>query len=487
MPSRSRLPFALWTSVLVLSGGITLTAAGGAGARVADVSGVTPTITEYPLPAADLGPLHLASTRGELVFTETGAAALGVRAADGTIAQQSGLSQPATGITAGPAGDLWFTEAAGTGAIGRITPTGTITQYTTGLTPNSAPTDITTGPDGNLWFTERADSGRLGTVRLSPAEHGGPGAAPAGPLGAVTEAPRRIGTRTATVAAVVTASDANATYHFEWGTTPDYGHRVPGADASIGSGTGRHVLVKTLTGLTPGTVYHYRVVATDCGGCQTGTSAGSDMTFETLSSGAPGDLAAQGLRPPAIGRTALVGLASGTVLVRRPGASRSVPLTRNTDIPTGSVIDAGHGSVVITTSLGAHRRMQSAAVWGGAFVVHQSRTRGMTTFTLAGPLACTSHAHAVRAMAMATMVRFRRRPRRRPRHRVRSLWARDNHGQYSTRGQNSVTTVRGTWWETVDTCAGTRTFVKRGVVAVRDLHRKRTVIVRAGHSYLARR
>jgi hypothetical protein len=40
---------------------------------------------------------------------------------------------------------------------------------------------------------------------------------------------------------------------------------------------------------------------------------------------------------------------------------------------------------------------------------------------------------------------------------------------------------------TEDTCAGTRTRVTEGSVAVRDLNRKRTVIVRAGHSYLARR
>jgi hypothetical protein len=39
---------------------------------------------------------------------------------------------------------------------------------------------------------------------------------------------------------------------------------------------------------------------------------------------------------------------------------------------------------------------------------------------------------------------------------------------------------------TTDTCAGTRTTVTEGAVAVRDLRRKRTVVVRAGKSYLAR-
>ena len=37
-----------------------------------------------------------------------------------------------------------------------------------------------------------------------------------------------------------------------------------------------------------------------------------------------------------------------------------------------------------------------------------------------------------------------------------------------------------------DRCDGTLTTVKRGKVAVRDLRRKRTILVRAGKSYLAR-
>jgi streptogramin lyase len=54
------------------------------------------------------------------------------------------------GITLGPDGNLWFTEAS---AIGRITPAGQITEFPV-PTPQSVPWGITTGPDGNLWFTE---------------------------------------------------------------------------------------------------------------------------------------------------------------------------------------------------------------------------------------------------------------------------------------------------------------------------------------------
>jgi len=69
---------------------------------------------------------------------------------------------------------------------------------------------------------------------------------------------------------------------------------------------------------------------------------------------------------------------------------------------------------------------------------------------------------------------------------VRKLWGQDKGGRFRTHGRNSVATVRGTRWVTTDTCAGTRTTVTEGAVAVRDLRRRKTVVVRAGRSYLAR-
>lgn len=53
-------------------------------------------------------------------------------------------------ITTGPDDNLWFTD---TGSIGRITPTGAITHFMP-LTGMSFANWITAGPDGNLWFTE---------------------------------------------------------------------------------------------------------------------------------------------------------------------------------------------------------------------------------------------------------------------------------------------------------------------------------------------
>ena len=69
---------------------------------------------------------------------------------------------------------------------------------------------------------------------------------------------------------------------------------------------------------------------------------------------------------------------------------------------------------------------------------------------------------------------------------TRKLWG-DGKGKFRTRGSFSSATVRGTKWVVIDRCDGTLTRVLRGSVTVRDRVRGRTVIVRAGKQYLARK
>jgi hypothetical protein len=71
------------------------------------------------------------------------------------------------------------------------------------------------------------------------------------------------------------------------------------------------------------------------------------------------------------------------------------------------------------------------------------------------------------------------------RSRTRRLWG-HAHGHFQTRGHYSTATVRGTRWLTKDTCTTTTTQVTEGTVAVRDLVKRRTILVRKGHSYVAR-
>ena len=68
---------------------------------------------------------------------------------------------------------------------------------------------------------------------------------------------------------------------------------------------------------------------------------------------------------------------------------------------------------------------------------------------------------------------------------VRSLWA-SGKGRFRTKGKYASATIRGTKWQTTDQCDGTLTTVTEGAVAVRDVPLKKTVVVRAGSSYLAK-
>jgi hypothetical protein len=60
------------------------------------------------------------------------------------------------------------------------------------------------------------------------------------------------------------------------------------------------------------------------------------------------------------------------------------------------------------------------------------------------------------------------------------------HGRFRTRGRYAAATVRGTAWTMSDRCNGTLVTVQRHTVAVSDFVRHITVLVHAGHQYLAR-
>ncbi len=116
-----------------------------------------PTITEFLVPTAGSRPNGItAGPDGNLWFTDGGFNQIGRITPTGTITEfvlPTGGSAP-VGITAGPDGNLWFAENGGN-KIGRITPAGGITEFPI-PTASAQPFGITTGLDGNLWFTERS-------------------------------------------------------------------------------------------------------------------------------------------------------------------------------------------------------------------------------------------------------------------------------------------------------------------------------------------
>jgi hypothetical protein len=72
------------------------------------------------------------------------------------------------------------------------------------------------------------------------------------------------------------------TYHFEYGVTTEYGSRIPVViEATAGNGYLSRSFSRTITGLSPGTTYHFRLVATN----SAGTTEGLDQTFTTVGAG----------------------------------------------------------------------------------------------------------------------------------------------------------------------------------------------------------
>ncbi|HXR30014.1 MAG TPA: hypothetical protein VN752_02595, partial [Solirubrobacterales bacterium] len=81
----------------------------------------------------------------------------------------------------------------------------------------------------------------------------------------------------ATLNASINPSGYATTYQFEYGKTTAYGTSVPIPAKEIGSGGAPVSVSQSISGLTTGTTYHFRVAATN----KEGTVAGGDLTFTT--------------------------------------------------------------------------------------------------------------------------------------------------------------------------------------------------------------
>jgi hypothetical protein len=182
-----------------------------------------------------------------------------------------------------------------------------------------------------------------------------------------------------------------------------------------------------------------------------------------------GPSAASSAPPPQLGKTANAAPVSGTTLYRVPGSQTFVTLMEETQIPLSTELDTTHGRVLLTFAVG-YGKTEHALWWQGRFFIGQTKgTKPVGTQSLSGPLACSKRSFTAQAAG----------PKR-------SLWGKGK-GRFRTKGKNASGTVRGTWWLTQDSCAGTLIKVKRGVVDVFDFKKHKHVLVHAGHSYFAKR
>jgi hypothetical protein len=216
--------------------------------------------------------------------------------------------------------------------------------------------------------------------------------------------------------------------------------------------------------------YRCEEIATNAAGSTTQTSAPTTVSAST---------------PPAprLGRLVNAKPVSGKVFVVVRG--RLVPLRSATQIRSGAEVDALHGTVSLTSATGRGKKTQTGRFGGAVFKVTQARAgknKGLTTLALVegafegAPSYATCKAHKALDATVAAAKR-----------RTLQLLHASAHGKFRTKGRYSAATVRGTKWTVADRCDGTLTHVVADSVAVTDFVRHKTIILRAGQSYLAKK
>jgi hypothetical protein len=256
----------------------------------------------------------------------------------------------------------------------------------------------------------------------------------------------------------------------------------------------------TLTATTSATAAgSYEVVVSDASGTSTG---GPSFTYESASTPKKKRPAPQPVTqtpntpfpglgilgstssvpgPPVLAVNGNVALVSGTVTYELPGTHTFVRLTGIRQVPFGTVIDARHGRVKVTT-VGPHGVLQTVEFYEGEFKLTQNRSGRVLATLVGGNFAvcptARERAHHARVSASIS----RRRSSRK--HLVRKLWA-NGKGSYTTKGNYASGAVLGTRWLTEDRCNSTWIHVATDRVRVTNLINGKHKTVRAGQTYKA--
>ena len=182
------------------------------------------------------------------------------------------------------------------------------------------------------------------------------------------------GATTATLNGTVDPNLTATSYHFEYGTTTEYGLNTP--TQSAGSGDDPVPVQATVSGLTPSTPYHYRLVADGV--------AGDDATFQTTAS-------TPNPRPPGIWRLGVADkTATSARLTARIDPNRAATTwhmewgttTRLGNRTPEQTVPAGDGGVPVSVALGnlrAHTRIYWRVVARNAAGLRRSGTTSFTT------------------------------------------------------------------------------------------------------------
>jgi hypothetical protein len=225
-----------------------------------------------------------------------------------------------------------LTFATGDPRLGVLADNGGPTQ-TFALGPGSAAIDKIPATGAGCPATDQRGAPRPGGVSCDI------GAYEIAPPSANATAATDLTATSATINGSATANDASATTDFEYGLTTAYGSQT--TVAPIG-GAGPVALSAPLTGLTPQTTYHYRLVATSADG----TTASLDATFTTPS------IPPASIPPPSITTPPLSAKPKLTHLKIAPSAFLAAPATHHRK--TGTTITYTDSAAAKTTFVVLH-------------------------------------------------------------------------------------------------------------------------------------
>jgi hypothetical protein len=175
--------------------------------------------------------------------------------------------------------------------------------------------------------------------------------------------------------------------------------------------------------------------------------------------------------PPVFAKTIEATPVFGTVLVQVPGSKTFVPLANVRTLPVGSVIDARKGRVRLEAANGKGG-FSFADFYEGVFKLLQKKTdKGIVQLDLFGASFKSCGKGGIAADKKSKSIRH--------------LWGQGS-GKFRTSGRFATATLRGTTWLTDDQCGGTLVRVTVGSVTVRDIPKKKNVVVTAPNRYLAK-
>jgi hypothetical protein len=153
---------------------------------------------------------------------------------------------------------------------------------------------------------------------------------------------------------------------------------------------------------------------------------------------------------PSYRKTVVLRPQAGRTLIKRSGDAAFTEIRARTAVPVGTVVDVKKGAVIVIAATPTDT--ETGKFSGGIFTA-----RG-TDLALSEKLRCG---------------------------RARRLTG-DGAGAFGIAGRYAKATGRGAKWTVEDTCKRTKIRVTRGVVAVVDRRRTKTVLIRSGRSYTAR-